>query len=155
MGVHDELVSIPDIAVRAGVAAEAVRLWAAGKRRASLRPFPNPRQVVGSGSSGKTMSLYAWREVVPWIREVIGADSDDGIEYLTDAQLAHLNAQLVDIAPTVAWQPISIETERIIADVRQLCGKDIGSDATGKQTAQIYENTISAKHRLKLCIGSP
>src|ERR1700690_271550 len=35
--VHDELVSISDIAVRAGVAAEAVRLWAAGKRRASLR----------------------------------------------------------------------------------------------------------------------
>lgn len=59
--VHDELVSIADIAARAGVAHEAVRLWTLGRRRASLRPFPSPRQVVGTGSGGKTMNLYAWR----------------------------------------------------------------------------------------------
>jgi hypothetical protein len=50
--VHDELVSISDIAARAGVAAEAARLWAVGRRRASLRLFPSPRQVVGSASHG-------------------------------------------------------------------------------------------------------
>jgi len=92
--VHDELVSISDIAARAGVAHEAVRLWAIGKRRASLRPFPAPRQVVGAGSGGKTMSLYAWREVVSWIREILGTDPDEGIEYLIDNGLAALNAQL-------------------------------------------------------------
>ena len=34
--VYDELVSVSDIAARAGVAPEAVRLWAARKRRASV-----------------------------------------------------------------------------------------------------------------------
>lgn len=152
--VHDELVSVSDIAARAGVAAEAVRLWAAGKRRASLRPFPNPSQVVGSGSGGKTMNLYAWREVVSWIREVIGTDPDGGIEYLTDVQLAHLDAQLADIASAI-WQPICIETERIIADVRQLCDKDIGAGVPGKHPAQTYDDTAPTGHPLKLCIALP
>jgi hypothetical protein len=42
----------------------------------------------------ETMSLYAWREVVSWIREILGTDPDEGIEYLTDNELATLNAQL-------------------------------------------------------------
>lgn len=151
--VHDELVSVSDIAARAGVAAEAVRLWAAGRRRASLRRFPNPCQVVGSGSGGKTMNLYAWREVLSWIREVIGTDPDDGIEYLADAQLAHLNAQLVDIAPANAWHPISIGTEQIIADVQQLCGTETSTGITGRRSARTYDDTASTKRHLKLCIG--
>lgn len=93
--VHDELVSIADIAARADVAHEAVRMWALGKRRASaLHPFPIPRQVVGSGPGGKAMNLYAWREVLSWIREVLGFDPDEGIEYLDDSALAGLNADL-------------------------------------------------------------
>jgi hypothetical protein len=95
--VHDELVSVSDIAARACVAPEAVRLWAVGKRRASLRPFPAPRQVVGTGSGGKSMSLYAWREVLLWIREILDTDPDEDIEYLSDVQLADLNAQLATI----------------------------------------------------------
>ena len=130
--VHDELVSVSDIAARAGVAAEAVRLWAAGKRRSSLRPFPGPRQVVGSGSGGKTMNLYPWREVVSWIREVIGTDPDEGIEYLTDAQLAALNAELAAITepPAPEWHPMRIETERLIVDVQQQCSMEIATMAT-------------------------
>lgn len=154
--VHDELVSTSDIAVRAGVAAEAVRLWAAGKRRASLRPFPNPRQVVGSGSGGKTMNLYAWREVVSWIREVIGTDPDDGIDYLNDAQLASLNAELADPAPAAAWHRIStfsIETERIIADVQQLCGKEVSVSTPRKHLADLHDETAAAEHHLMLRIG--
>jgi hypothetical protein len=96
VGVHDELVSLADIAGRCGVAAESVRLWAAGKRRASLRPFPSPRQVVGSAAGGKYMSLYAWRDVVSWVREVIEIDPDEGVTYLDDVALARLNAELVD-----------------------------------------------------------
>ncbi len=154
--VHDELVSTSDIAVRAGVAAEAARLWAAGKRRASLRPFPDPRQVVGSGSGGKTMSLYAWREVLSWIRDVVGIDPDDGIEYLTDIQLATLNAELPDIAPTVAWRPIStlsIETERIIDDVRQLCAGQVGIGVIGVRFDQIIDETTSTKRNMKLRVA--
>jgi hypothetical protein len=120
--VYDELVSVSDIAARAGVAPEAVRLWAARKRRASLRPFPVPRQVVGTGSGGKTMSLYAWREVLSWIREILGTDPDEGIEYLSDTQLADLNADLAAIrAERSTWHPIAVENEQIIADILQVC----------------------------------
>jgi hypothetical protein len=91
---HDELVSVSDIAARCEVAAEAARLWAIGKRRGSLRPFPGPRQVAGAGSGGKSMSLYAWREVLSWVREIIGTDPDDGITYLDDRQYAELNAEI-------------------------------------------------------------
>ena len=116
--VHDELVSIADIAARAGVAHEAVRLWTIGKRRASLRPFPTPRQVVGAGSGGKTMNLYAWRDVLSWIREVLDSDPDEGITYLTDHEYAMLNAHLAAIrSETNEWHPIAVENEKIIADV--------------------------------------
>lgn len=120
--VHDELVSTSDAAARAGVAHEAVRLWATGKRRASIRPFPSPHQVVGTESGGKTMSLYAWREVLSWIREILGTDPDEGIDYLTDAEHAALNAELAMIREeTTAWHPIAFENEQIITDVRQIC----------------------------------
>lgn len=107
--VYDEFASVADIAARCSVAAEAVRLWAAGKRRASLRPFPQPRQVVGSGSGGKTMNLYAWREVLVWVREIIGIDPDEGITYLEDAALAHLNA---DLAGQHEWTSVDAMTRR-------------------------------------------
>lgn len=103
--VHDELVSISDIAARASVAAEAVRMWTNGKRRASSCRFPAPRQVVGGTSGGKSMSLYAWREVVDWIRDVLGTDPDEDVAYLTDMQHAVLNAALASPAGTLGWQP--------------------------------------------------
>lgn len=120
--VYDELVSVSDVATRVGVAPEAVRLWAARKRRASLRPFPTPRQVVGTGSGGKTMSLYAWREVLSWIREILCTDPEEGIEYLSDTQLADLNARLAVIrAERSAWHPIAVKNEQIITDIQQIC----------------------------------
>lgn len=96
---HEELVSVSDIAARCGVAAEAVRLWAAGRRRAAaLRPFPAPRDVIGLGGGGRTMNVYAWAEVVEWVREVIQVDPDQDVHYLDDQQNAELNAELADIA---------------------------------------------------------
>lgn len=154
--VHDELVSLSDIALRAGVAAEAVRLWAVGKRRASLRPFPDPRQVVSNGSGGKAMNLYAWREVLSWIRDVVHIDPDGGIEYLTDAELAMLNAELADIALSAVWQPIiefSIETERVIVDVQQLCGKEGCIGFAGTRFAQIVDDISPVRRHPKLCIA--
>jgi hypothetical protein len=112
--VHDELVSVSDVAARCGVAAEAVRLWAAGRRRASaLRPFPAPREVIGLGGTGKTMNIYAWAEVVDWVRDVIGLDPDRGITYLDDRQNACLNAELADPEDHEAdgpehWQPLNL-----------------------------------------------
>jgi hypothetical protein len=91
--VHDELVGISDIAVRAGVAAEGVRLWADGKRRASPEhPFPRVEQAITYGAT--TLRLYSWRRVVHWLRAVPGIDADEGIAYLDDDQLAELNATL-------------------------------------------------------------
>jgi len=158
--VYDELVSISDIASRAGVAAEAVRLWASGKRRASLRSFPSPRQVVGSASAGKardkTMSLYAWRDVVSWIRDVIGTDPDEGIEYLTDAQLASLNARIVHIHPTATKLSITafnIETDRVIADVQRLCAKKVSVSISSTHLVKAEDASSAAERRLKLQIG--
>jgi len=120
--VHDELVSTSDIAARVGVAHEAVRLWATSKRRTSIRTFPSPRQAVGSGSRGRTMSLYAWRDVLSWIRANLITDPDEGTDYLTDAEYAALNAELAIIREeSVSWHPIAFENEQIIADVQHIC----------------------------------
>ncbi|MGX7678281.1 hypothetical protein ACSMXN_05230 [Jatrophihabitans sp. DSM 45814] len=105
--VYDELVSTADIAARCEVGAEAVRLWVTGQRRRASRPFPAPRQVVGSGS--KPMSLWAWRDVLAWTREVIGLDPDEDVTYLDDSQLAELNAELAtlgDTPPADSWHAI-------------------------------------------------
>lgn len=91
--VFDELVTITDIAHRCAVAAEAVRLWAGGKRRQNGRPFPAPRQVIGTSGS-KSMSLYAWRDVVIWVRDSVGLDPDEGVTYLVDSQMHELNEAL-------------------------------------------------------------
>jgi hypothetical protein len=143
--VHDELVSISDIAARAGVAAEAARLWAVGKRRASLRLFPSPRQVVGSASHGKSMSLYAWREVVSWIRDVIGIDPDEGIEYLNDAQHAELNAELAAIASAAVWRAITVETGRVSARGDRACRS--GIDIFGLFDAELLDEPSAVGHR--------
>jgi hypothetical protein len=153
--VYDELVSTSDIAARSGVAAEAVRLWAAGKRRADRMPFPVPRQVVGGGSGGKTMSLYAWREVVSWVREVIGIDPDENIEFLTDAQLADLNAELAASMTAPGWHPMSVDPERIIADVQQPCATDTHFGRRGLRPSGQDEEESPAEHVLCLRVGLP
>lgn len=146
--VHDELVSVSDIAVRAGVAAEAVRLWAAGKRRSSRCPFPSPRQVVGSESGGKVMNLYAWREVLSWIRDVVDIDPDDGISYLTDSQLARLNSELADIALSAAWRPMSVPGGRALkrrldspADLTVHCGLSAGMSVRRARAFSSHSDT--------------
>jgi hypothetical protein len=97
-GVYNELVNIPDIAMRCEVAAEAVRLWASGKRRNKLRPFPDVADVAGFDAGGKPVSLYAWSDVVCWVREVLGTDPDEGVDYLPAWVVADLNAELAHLA---------------------------------------------------------
>lgn len=148
--VHDELVSTSDIAARAGFAAEAVRLWATGQRRASLTPFPTPRQLVGGGSGSKAMSLYAWRDVVSWIREVIGIDPDEGIDYLTDAQLADLNAELAAFSAAPGWNRMRVDTEPIVAEVRRTRATKVSiAETSGHLTAQ-HGEVAHAEHPLNL-----
>lgn len=97
-GVYSELVNIPDIAARCQVAAEAVRLWASGKRRNKLRPFPDVAEVAGFDAGGKPVSMYAWSDVVSWVRDVLGTDPDEGVEYLSPWAVADLNAELANVA---------------------------------------------------------
>jgi hypothetical protein len=63
--------------------------------------IPRPRAVVGTGTGRKTSNIYAWPEVVSWVREVIGIDPDEGITYLDSHQHAHLNAELADLVDSV------------------------------------------------------
>ena len=52
----------------------------------------------------------------------IRTDPDEGIEYLSDTQLADLNAHLAAIrAERSAWHPIAVENEQIITDIQQIC----------------------------------
>lgn len=114
-GVLDELVSVGDIAARVGVSPETARLWATGKRRSGSRTrFPSPRQVVGSDSGSKQMSLYAWREVLSWCRTVLQVDADEGVDYLEDVDLAELQAIVAGAAADLpessgpAWTPLAL-----------------------------------------------
>jgi hypothetical protein len=40
------------------------------------------------------MSIYAWSEVVRWIRDVIRIEPDEGIDYLDRRQQAQLDAEI-------------------------------------------------------------
>ena len=57
-----------DIAKRAGVSREAVRLWAAGQRGPGS--FPRPVLVTTGGES-----LWDWQQVAPWIERHQGRAS--------------------------------------------------------------------------------
>lgn len=124
---YDELVTVADIAHRVGVAAEAVRLWTVGKRR-SEQPFPEPRQVVGGGSGGRSTSLWAWRDVVLWVRAAIGIDPDEGVQYLSDLLLADLNAELAGLAADEhlrsGWLPLRHATHeaRVVVTENRIVG---------------------------------
>lgn len=118
VGVHDELVALADIAVRTDVAHEAVRLWAAGKRRAEGLQFPRPRQVIGVQRGKKSTKLYAWREVVSWVRQVIGIDPEDGLGFLSDRQIAEVNAGVAQVMPADGEIVIRREVRRDVLAVR-------------------------------------
>lgn len=78
--VYEELVNISEIATRTGMTERHVKSLAAGATF-----FPS--RIARS-------SLYSWREVVAWVRETIGIDPDEGINYLTDSQHTELNTAL-------------------------------------------------------------
>jgi hypothetical protein len=58
----DNMVTLLDIAKRAQVSREAVRLWAAGQRGSG--DFPKPVLVTTGGES-----LWDWEQVAPWIEQ--------------------------------------------------------------------------------------
>lgn len=100
--IYDELVTTSDIAHRCAVSAEGVRLWVSGTRRTRKLTFPAARDSVGAHS--KQTLVWAWRDVLAWVRDVLGLDPEDGTELLTDRQVAELNYHLALAAEQAAEQ---------------------------------------------------
>jgi hypothetical protein len=90
--VDEDFVGVTDIAGRVGVSREAVRLWVTGQRGPG--GFPLPRGTVGGGGSRPAAKFWDWASVDAWLSKHYRLG--DGYRYLTSAQLARVNAQLVN-----------------------------------------------------------
>ncbi|MFJ8726502.1 hypothetical protein ACWDWS_39865 [Streptomyces sp. NPDC003328] len=101
--VDEQFVSLADIAARAGLSHEAVRLWAAGKRRAAGEPFPAPRAQVGQGRTAT--KIWSWPEVLAWFKAHYCLDLEPGTAYLTAQQVTRLNVLLQE-RQQPRWQPV-------------------------------------------------
>ncbi|MFE3514116.1 hypothetical protein [Streptomyces sp. NPDC059166] len=88
--VDEQFVSLADIAARAGLSHEAVRLWAARKRRTQGEPFPAPRAQVGQGWTAT--KIWSWPEVL--VRSEAHYCLEPDTVYLMPQQVARLNALL-------------------------------------------------------------
>jgi hypothetical protein len=103
MRVDEQLVAVSDIADRVGMSSEGVRLWAAGKRRKAVPPFPPPRGQVSQGRN--LMKVWAWADVISWLRGQYKLDPEPGVRYPSDQEIAYLNAALSDRADEKGqWQ---------------------------------------------------
>ena len=85
---HDDFVSIPEIALRAGVSREAVRLWACGQR--GPQDFPTPYAFVGVAE--RRSPIWRWARVSEWLDA--HGQRGDGLAFPTDRQIADVNAHL-------------------------------------------------------------
>jgi hypothetical protein len=93
-GIDLQLVAVGDIADRLNISSEAVRLWAAGKRRADTR-FPAP---AGHVSVGRTvMKIWSWPDVLTWLREEYHLDPEPDTTYLTASETHELAVKLDSI----------------------------------------------------------
>ena len=115
--VDEQLVSVGDIADRLGITSEAVRLWAAGKRRVGASPFPEPRAHISQGRT--LMKIWGWAEVVEWLRAAYGLDPEEGVRYLSRRDVAELNAELAHRSPRAErWRAVADHgCSRILARV--------------------------------------
>lgn len=95
VGVDEDLVSISDIASRAGVSREAVRTWVEGSRGPG--GFPLHEGSVGGGSRGAT-KVWIWPAVNRWLGGNYGLD--DGYKYLEPAELTELEVELRQVFKT-------------------------------------------------------
>jgi hypothetical protein len=102
--VDEQLMSVGDIADHVGVSTEGVRLWTVGKRRAAVG-FPVPRAQVSQGRT--LMKIWAWADVLAWLRTELHLDPEEGVRYLSDRQVADLNVELASRVPGAQrWHPV-------------------------------------------------
>lgn len=79
----EDFVATPDIAKRAHVNRETVRLWS------KEETFPRPRGVVGNG-----IKIWDWPAVNSWLKHEHAGALGDGFRYPTPAEIAQVNAFL-------------------------------------------------------------
>jgi hypothetical protein len=72
VGVHRDLVGTTDISLRVGVSREGARKWSLSA------DFPMPFDYIGAGS----MKVWAWAEVVQWLKEARALDMDQELPSL-------------------------------------------------------------------------
>lgn len=97
----DDFVTRGDIAARAGVSVETVRLWSQGKRG---RGMPAPLGHVGGGE--RRSPLWRWGAISAWLdgwRESGG----DAVGYPTDVMITAINCALVEEASFQTWPQAS------------------------------------------------
>jgi hypothetical protein len=109
----DNMVTLLDIAKRAGGSREAVRLWAAGQRGPGS--FPKPVLVTTGGES-----LWDWDQVAPWIERHQGRVSFDFIYHPTAAVRILITADRVlaarDALRSEPDEAVRQEFERLLED---------------------------------------
>jgi hypothetical protein len=102
--IDEQLVAVSDIADRVGMSSEGVRLWTTGQRRKIGPRFPAPRGQVSQGRT--SMKVWAWADVINWLRSQYKLDPEPGVLYPSDHEIAHLNASLCDRADEQdRWRP--------------------------------------------------
>lgn len=89
--VFDDLVGVSDIAQRAGLSREAVRLWSTGQRQDGS--FPAPVGHLGAGS--KQVAVWRWCEVNAWLTD---RSLGDGVARPSSLQAVRLDARLAELA---------------------------------------------------------
>lgn len=105
--IDSDLVSVADIAERVGMTREAVRNWAAGRRRAA--DFPAPASVVGAAN--KPTLVWEWAPVSEWLERTLGLG--DPYRFPTRLEAAAINIHLMTWSPPLPsvdapWQPAEL-----------------------------------------------
>ena len=86
---HEDFVGYSEIAQRAGVSREAVRLWAKSMR--GPQDFPAARGYVGAGD--RRSPLWTWAAVATWLGE--NDVFEDQYTYPSERQVAEINWALM------------------------------------------------------------
>ncbi|MFC8230660.1 hypothetical protein [Streptomyces sp. NPDC057287] len=130
--VDEQFVSLADIAARAGLSHEAVRLWATGKRRTTGKPFPAARSTVGQGQT--TTKIWVWPEVMAWLKAQYCLDLEPGTAHLDAQQVARVNAALCESPQTDRWRRTSTASlTRTLEATSALLGEDVPSGPNGRR----------------------
>ncbi|BCJ65724.1 hypothetical protein [Polymorphospora rubra] len=132
LDVHQDLVSVSDVAFRLGVSREAVRLWVEGLRGPG--GFPPPAGVIGNGRS----KVWPWAAVNEWAHRNYRIGDNEA--HLTSQQVAELNAALLRVK-----NPIDSEWETVSSFQKRVRPADERAEHFHELLARLTEGILSAR----------